>query len=123
MSTFTKISHQDALTWGVRVSTGYSWSKALELLDARAATRGTVKLPDVEVPFEGAMTVPLSSFLQLGYRTQLAHLEIVSPESMENANWSELFDRLDELPDDVQQFWLAKLSLRRRLVEATADEP
>lgn len=69
------------------------------------------------------MTVPLSSFLQLGYRTQLAHLEIVSPESMENANWSELFDRLDELPDDVQQFWLAKLSLRRRLVEATADEP
>ncbi|MGD9647821.1 MAG: hypothetical protein AB7U73_19070, partial [Pirellulales bacterium] len=91
MSTFTKISHQDALTWGVRVSTGYSWSKALELLDARAATRGTVKLPDVEVPFEGAMTLPLSSFLQLGYRTQLAHLEIVSPESMENANWSELF--------------------------------
>ena len=109
---FAGQTHHSANDWLGNVSSCYRWAKALEFLDQRANLRGTdLALPEIDARFDGAMTVPLSSFLQWGYRAELKHLRLVARDAMKSADWRVLAERVDELPEDVRQFWRAQLSL------------
>ncbi len=72
-----------------------------------------VAIPDMKL--SSLVTVRLSSFLNLSYGKLPSHFQIIPVESYTEAQWQELFDRVQGPPHPDRQFWIDQLQHFRKL--------